>query len=371
MTLNEYMATGGEVVTDKIAAYVEKEVFNNLLKMSYGSLELLPPSEMVTTYTDTVLAINKYKYDTLLASATAEMQSGARLNTKQTHSGNDTLSTDTTNTTNQSGTTSDTTTNNTTNISATETSGENTTTYGHIIDSEKSDTGKTADTSTQTVENSGTNKTADTSTQTVENSGTNKTADTSTQTVKNTGTQSNSETGSTSNSVAAYDVETFSAKDKQDNTSNGTRTDDLTATTTNGGEINVTTSGTATTTNGGEINVTTSETATTTNGGEINVTNSGTAKDTHSGSDVLASSANSSTNASSESTTTSSGENSTTATNTVNGLNTTAYGHIIETEQSTEYNSPDYIAAMRSAAMFSLAKIIAVDITAAICIGVW
>ena len=355
MTLNEYMAAGGEVVTDKIAAYVEKEVFNNLLKMSYGSLELLPPSEMVTTYTDTVLAINKYKYDTLLASATAEMQSGARLNTKQTHSGNDTLSTDTTNTTNQSGTTSDTTTNNTTNISATETSGENTTTYGHIIDSEKSNTGKTADTSTQTVENSGTNKTADTSTQTV----------------KNTGTQSNSETGSTSNSVAAYDVETYSAKDKQDNTSNGTRTDDLTATTTNGGEINVTTSGTATTTNGGEINVTTSETATTTNGGEINVTNSGTAKDTHSGSDVLASSANSSTNASSESTTTSSGENSTTATNTVNGLNTTAYGHIIETEQSTEYNSPDYIAAMRSAAMFSLAKIIAVDITAAICIGVW
>ena len=355
MTLNEYMAAGGEVVTDKIAAYVEKEVFNNLLKMSYGSLELLPPSEMVTTYTDTVLAINKYKYDTLLASATAEMQSGARLNTKQTHSGNDTLSTDTTNTTNQSGTTSDTTTNNTTNISATETSGENTTTYGHIIDSEKSNTGKTADTSTQTVENSGTNKTADTSTQTVENSGTNKTADTSTQTVKNTGTQSNSETGSTSNSVAAYDVETYSAKDKQDNTSNGTRTDDLTATTTNGGEINVTTS----------------ETATTTNGGEINVTNSGTAKDTHSGSDVLASSANSSTNASSESTTTSSGENSTTATNTVNGLNTTAYGHIIETEQSTEYNSPDYIAAMRSAAMFSLAKIIAVDITAAICIGVW
>lgn len=307
MTLNEYMATGGEVVTDKIAAYVEKDVFNNLLKMSYGSLELLPPPEMVTTYTDTVLAINKYKYDTLLASATAEMQSGARLNSKQTHSGNDTLSTDTTNTTNQSGTTSDTTTNNTTNISATETSGENTTTYGHIINSEKSDTGKTADTSTQTT--------------------------------KNTGTQTNSETASTSNSVAAYDVETYSAKDKQDNTSSGTRTDDLTATTTNGGEINI--------------------------------TNSGTAKDTHSGSDVVATSANSSTNASSESTTTSSGENSTTATNTVNGLNTTAYGHIIETEQSTEFNSPDYIAAMRSAAMFSLAKIIAVDITAAICIGVW
>ena len=28
MTLNEYMAAGGEVVTDKIAAYVEKDVFN-------------------------------------------------------------------------------------------------------------------------------------------------------------------------------------------------------------------------------------------------------------------------------------------------------------------------------------------------------
>ena len=52
MTLIDYMAAGGEVVTDKIAAYVDKDVFNNLLKMSYGSMELIPAPEMVTTYTD-------------------------------------------------------------------------------------------------------------------------------------------------------------------------------------------------------------------------------------------------------------------------------------------------------------------------------
>ena len=34
MTLIDYMAAGGEVVTDKILAYVDKDVFNNLLKMS-------------------------------------------------------------------------------------------------------------------------------------------------------------------------------------------------------------------------------------------------------------------------------------------------------------------------------------------------
>ena len=105
MTLIDYMATGGEVVTDKIAAYVDKDVFNNLLKMSYGSLELIPAPEMVTTYTDTVLAINKYKYDTLLASAVAELQSGAKTTTSQTHSGDDTVSIDSTHTLNQSGTT--------------------------------------------------------------------------------------------------------------------------------------------------------------------------------------------------------------------------------------------------------------------------
>ena len=33
MTLIDYMAAGGEVVTDKISAYVDKDVFNNLLKM--------------------------------------------------------------------------------------------------------------------------------------------------------------------------------------------------------------------------------------------------------------------------------------------------------------------------------------------------
>ena len=339
MTLIDYMAAGGEVVTDKIAAYVDKDVFNNLLKMSYGSLELIPAPEMVTTYTDTVLAINKYKYDTLLASATAELQSGAKTTTSQTHSGDDTVSIDSTNTLNQSGTTSDTTTNNTSNTSTAKTSGENSTAYGHVID----------------TTTSGTDNKADTSTQTVANSGTQKTADTSTQTVKNTGTQTNAGTGATTNSVAAFDSDTYSARDKQDNTTNGTRTDDLTATTTNGGEVNVTTSGTTTTTNGGEVNVTTS----------------GTAKDTHSGTDKLTSTGESTTTDSGESTTTASGESTTNATNSTKGTNKTTYGHIITTEQKTDYNSPEYIAAMRSAAVFSLAKIIAVDITAAICIGVW
>lgn len=339
MTLIDYMAAGGEVVTDKIAAYVDKDVFNNLLKMSYGSLELIPAPEMVTTYTDTVLAINKYKYDTLLASAAAELQSGAKTTTSQTHSGDDTVSIDSTNTLNQSGTTSDTTTNNTSNTSTAKTSGENSTAYGHVID----------------TTTSGTDKKADTSTQAVANSGTQKTADTSTQTVKNTGTQTNAGTGATTNSVAAFDSDTYSARDKQDNTTSGTRTDDLTATTTNGGEVNVTTSGTTTTTNGGEVNVTTS----------------GTAKDTHSGTDKLTSTGNSTTTDSGESTTTASGESTTNATNSTAGTNKTTYGHIITTEQKTDYNSPDYIAAMRSAAVFSLAKIIAVDITAAICVGVW
>lgn len=339
MTLIDYMAAGGEVVTDKIAAYVDKDVFNKLLKMSYGSLELIPAPDMVTTYTDTVLAINKYKYDTLLASATAELQSGAKTTTSQTHSGDDTVSIDSTNTLNQSGTTSDTTTNNTSNTSTAKTSGKNSTEYGHVID----------------TTTSGTDKKADTSTQSVANSGTQKTADTSTQTVKNTGTQTNAGTGATTNSVAAFDSDTYSARDKQDNTTSGTRTDDLTATTTNGGEVNVTTSGTTTTTNGGEVNVTTS----------------GTAKDTHSGTDKLTSTGESTTTDSGESTTTASGESTTNATNSTAGTNKTTYGHIIITEQTAEYNSPEYIAAMRSAAVFSLAKIIAVDITAAICIGVW
>ena len=339
MTLIDYMAAGGEVVTDKIAAYVDKDVFNNLLKMSYGSLELIPAPEMVTTYTDTVLAINKYKYDTLLASAAAELQSGAKTTTSQTHSGDDTVSIDSTNTLNQSGTTSDTTTNNTSNTSTAKTSSENSTAYGHVID----------------TTTSGTDNKADTSTQTVANSGTQKTADTSTQTVKNTGTQTNAGTSATTNSVAAFDSDTYSARDKQDNTTNGTRTDDLTATTTNGGEVNVTTSGTTTTTNGGEVNVTTS----------------GTAKDTHSGTDKLTSTGESTTTDSGESTTTASGESTTNATNSTAGTNKTTYGHIITTEQTAEYNSPEYIAAMRSAAVFSLAKIIAVDITAAICVGVW
>ena len=323
MTLIDYMAAGGEVVTDKIAAYVDKDVFNNLLKMSYGSLELIPAPEMVTTYTDTVLAINKYKYDTLLASAAAEFQSGAKTTTSQTHSGDDTVSIDSTNTINQSGTTSDTTTNNTSNTTTAETSGENSTAYGHIID----------------TATSGTDKTADTSTQTAENSGTQKTADTSTQTVKNTGTQTNAGTGSTTNSVAAFDSETYSNRDKQDNTNSGTRTDDLTATTTTGGEVNVTTSGTA--------------------------------KDTHSGTDKVTSTGSSTTTDSGESTTTASGESTTNATNSTAGTNKTTYGHIITTEQTEEKNSPEYITAMRAAASFSLAKIIAVDITAAICVGVW
>ena len=339
MTLIDYMAAGGEVVTDKIAAYVDKDVFNNLLKMSYGTMELIPAPEMVTTYTDTVLAINKYKYDTLLASATAVLQSGAKTTTSQTHSGDDTVSIDSTNTLNQSGTTSDTTTNNTSNTSTAKTSGENSTAYGHVID----------------TTTSGTDNKADTSTQTVANSGTQKTADTSTQTVKNTGTQTNAGTSATTNSVAAFDSDTYSARDKQDNTTNGTRTDDLTATTTNGGEVNVTTSGTTTTTNGGGVNVTTS----------------GTAKDTHSGTDKLTSTGESTTTDSGESTTTASGKSTTNATNSTAGTNKTTYGHIITTAQTTEYNSPDYIAAMRSAAVFSLAKIIAVDITAAICVGVW
>ena len=142
MTLSEYMAAGGEVVTDKIAAYVDKDVFNNLLKMSYGPMELIPAPEMVTTYTDTVLAINKYKYDTLLASATAEFQSGSHLSSKETHSGSDVQTTKSNSTLNQSGTSSDSTTQNNISNTTSSATGENTTTYGHIIDSNNTTSGK-------------------------------------------------------------------------------------------------------------------------------------------------------------------------------------------------------------------------------------
>lgn len=277
MTLGEYMAAGNEVVTDKISTYVDKNVFNNLLKMSYGSMELIPAPVMVTTYTDTVLAINKYKYDTLLASAQAEFQSGSHLRLKETHSGSDVQSTKSNSTLNQTGTSSDSTTQNNTSNTTSSTTGENTTTYGHILDTSNTTSGSSIPGSVTEV-----------------------------------------------NSVNAYDSDTAVPRDSR------TRTE-----------------------------------------GESTTSQTVTAKDTNSGSDKL----NTSTSGTDESTftgaTSTSGESSSTSTNAGNSESTTQHGHIITTEHTEEKNSPEYITAMRAAASFSLAKIIAVDITAAICSGVW
>lgn len=277
MTLSEYMAAGGVVVTDKIAAYVDKDVFNNLLKMSYASLELIAPQDMVTVYTDTVLAVNKYKYDTLLASALAEFQSGSHLSSKETHSGSDVQTTESNSTLNQSGTSSDSTTQNNTSKTTSSATGENTTTYGHILDTSNTTSGNSTPGAVTEV-----------------------------------------------NSVNAYDSDTAVPRDSR------TRTE-----------------------------------------GESTTSQSVTAKDTNSGSDKL----NTSTSGTDENTftgaTSTSGESSSTSTNADNSESTTQYGHIITTEHTEEKNSPVYITAMRAAASFSLAKIIAVDITAAICSGVW
>lgn len=277
MTLIEYMNAGNQVVSDKISAYVDKDVFNNLLKMSYASLELIAPADMVTVYTDTVLAVNKYKYDTLLASAAAEFQSGTHSTNKETHSGSDVQTTESTNTLNQSGTSSDSTTQNSKANTTSSATGENTTTYGHIVDSTNTTSGK-----------------------------------------------STPGTVTENNSVYAYDSDTSVPHDSR------TRTE-----------------------------------------GESTTSQTVTAKDTNSGTDKV----NTTTSGTNENTltgaTSTSGESSSTSTNAGNSESTTQHGHIISSEYTEEKNSPEYIAAMRAAASFSLAKIIAVDITAAICAGVW
>lgn len=277
MTLSEYMAAGGEVVTDKIAAYVDKDVFNNLLKMSYASLELIAPADMVTVYTDTVIAINKYKYDTLLASAAAELQSGSHLSSKETHSGSDVQTTKSNSTLNQSGTSSDSTTQNNTSKTTSSATGEDTTTYGHILDTSNTTSGSSTPGAVTEV-----------------------------------------------NSVNAYDSDTAVPRDSR------TRTE-----------------------------------------GESTTSQTVTAKNTNSGSDKLKTSTSGTDESTFTGATSTSGESSSTSTNAGNSESTTQHGHIITTEHTEEKNSPEYITAMRAAASFSLAKIIAVDITAAICSGVW
>lgn len=80
-------------------------------------------------------------------------------------------------------------------------------------------------------------------------SDTGKTTDNTKTTTNNTGTQSTETSGSTTNSVSAYDSTDFSNRDKQTNTGADTRTDNLTSISTNSGDIDTTTSSTATTTN--------------------------------------------------------------------------------------------------------------------------
>lgn len=78
---------------------------------------------------------------------------------------------------------------------------------------------------------------------------TGKTTDNTKVTTNNTGTQSNETSGTTTNSVSAYDSADFSNRDKQTNTGTDTRTDNLTSISTNSGDIDTTASSTATTTN--------------------------------------------------------------------------------------------------------------------------
>lgn len=78
---------------------------------------------------------------------------------------------------------------------------------------------------------------------------TGKNVDTTTAEVKNTGTQTAADTTDTTNSIAAYNDTDVSIHDKQNTATNGTRTDNLTQTTTNGGEVNTTATTSATVTN--------------------------------------------------------------------------------------------------------------------------
>lgn len=88
-----------------------------------------------------------------------------------------------------------------------------------------------------------------TGTTSTETNSTGKNVDTTTTETKNTGTQTNAGTADTTNSVAAYNADAMTNRDKQTDQTNSTRTDDLTQSTTNGGEINTQTAGTATVTN--------------------------------------------------------------------------------------------------------------------------
>ena len=169
------------------------------------------------------------------------------------------------------------------NYAMTETSTDNRTT-GATTSTEK--TGETSDTLTRTgtvtnaAENSDTSERTDNLTDTTTRTGTvqtvckdtGKTADTRTVNTTNTGTQISEITDSTTNSVAAYDVEAFSNRDKQSKQGSDTRTDNLTAQTTNGGEVNTTADTTSTVTN--------NLTDTTKNTGTQTTTNSGTATNT-------------------------------------------------------------------------------------------
>lgn len=169
------------------------------------------------------------------------------------------------------------------NYAMTETSTDSRTT-GATHQSEKS--GQTTDTLTRTgtitnaAENSDTSERTDNLTDTTTRTGTvqtvgkdtGKTADTRTVNTTNTGTQTSEITDNTTNSVAAYDVETFSNRDKQSKQGSDTRTDNLTANTTNGGEVNTTADTTSTVTN--------NLTDTTKNTGTQTTTNSGTATNT-------------------------------------------------------------------------------------------
>lgn len=169
------------------------------------------------------------------------------------------------------------------NYAMTETSTDNRTT-GATTSTEK--IGETSDTLTRTgtitnaAENSDTSERTDNLTGTTTRTGTvqtvgkdtGKTADTRTVNTTNTGTQISEITDSTTNSVAAYDVEAFSNRDKQSKTGSDKRTDNLTAQTTNGGELNTTADTTSTATN--------NLTDTTKNTGTQTTTNSGTTTNT-------------------------------------------------------------------------------------------
>ena len=169
------------------------------------------------------------------------------------------------------------------NYAMTETSKDNRTT-GATTSTKK--TGETSDTLTRTgtitnaTENRDTSERTDNLTDTTKRTGTvqtvgkdsGKTADTRTVNTTNTGTQISEITDSTTNSVAAYDVEAFSNRDKQSKTGSDKRTDNLTANTTNGGEVNTTADTTTTVTN--------NLTDTTKNTGTQTTANSGAATNT-------------------------------------------------------------------------------------------